>query len=107
MKRLRLMHNYHDAKITSIEYPGDSAVVIGVELCSYCNGAPGPATLSFHSVRNYAEVKAALESARQTNAERSYLDEIVGIARDDQRGILLDLMTAGAVRIDARGFHEA
>jgi hypothetical protein len=51
-------------------------------------------------------VQAALESARQVNVERGYVDEIVGIVRGGKRGFLLDLVTAGSVRVDARGLHE-
>lgn len=106
MKRLKLNHGYHDALIRAIRYD-DEDVIIDIDLCSCCNPSPGPATLSFLGLRNLAEVRAALEAARQANAERGYVDEIIGIMRDDERGVLLDLMTAGSVHVDARGLHEA
>ena len=52
------------------------------------------------------EVQAALEAARQTNAGRNQIDEIVGIMKEE-RGYLLDIATAGVVHIDGRGLLEA
>jgi hypothetical protein len=106
MRRLKLEHGYHDALIRAIRYGDGPDVVIDVDLCSCCNPSAVSATLSLLGVRNFAEVQAALESARQVNVERGYVDEIVGIVRGGKRGFLLDLVTAGSVRVDARGLHE-
>jgi hypothetical protein len=107
MKRLNLQHGYHDALIKAIRYRDSEDVVIDIDLCSCCNPSPGLATLSFLGVRNFAEVLAALEHAKQANAIRRNIDEIVVVARDDQRGYKVFLSAAGAVKVDARGLHEA
>jgi len=107
MKRLKLKHGYHDALIRAIRYRDNEDVVLDVGRCGCSNPSPGFATLSLLGLRNFAEVQAALEAARRANAARGYVDEIVGIVRDDGRGYLLDLHTAGAVRADARGLYEA
>jgi hypothetical protein len=107
MKRLKLKHGYHDARIREIRYHDNVDVVLDVDLCGCCNPSPGFATLSLLGLRNFAEVQALLEAARHTNAQRGYIDEIVTIGRAEGRGYLLNLTTAGAVHADARGFHEA
>jgi hypothetical protein len=107
MKRLKLQHGYHDALILAVRYRDDEDVILEVGLCNCCNPSTGPATLSLLSLRNFAEVRAALEAARQANAGRGYVDEIVAVGRANGRGYQLDLMTAGPVRVDARGLHEA
>jgi hypothetical protein len=107
MKRLKLNHGYHDALIRAIRYRDNADVVLEIDLCSCCNPSPGSATLSFFGLRNFAELQEVLESSRQANAERGYIDEIVAIGRDDERGYQLELVSAGAVRVDARGLHEA
>lgn len=48
-----------------------------------------------------------LETARHANARKDYIDEIIGIERDEKKGYVLDLMTAGAVVFKGLGFHEA
>jgi hypothetical protein len=56
-------------------------------------------------IENFAEVQTALEAALRANAKRDYIDEIVRV--DDDRGYLLDLITTGALRVDACGRFEA
>jgi hypothetical protein len=107
MKRLHLKHGYHDGLIRAIRYRGDADVVFEIDLCSCCNPSPGSATLSLLGLRNFAEVQELLESARQANAGRGYIDEIIAIVREAERGYRLNLATAGAVCVDARGLHEA
>lgn len=107
MKRLKLKHGYHDAVIRVIRYHDNEDVAIEVDLCSCCNPSAGPATLSPVGLRNFADVKAALERSRQANAGRGYVDEIVAVMRHDKRGYQFDLATAGPVHVDARGLHEA
>lgn len=53
------------------------------------------------------EVQAALEAVRRANAKGDYIDEIIGIVRNEEGGYILDLMTVGSLRADARGLHEA
>jgi hypothetical protein len=107
MKALKLNHRYHDALIRAIRYRDEEDVVFEIDLCSCCNLSPGSAILSFLGLRNFVDVHELLESARKKNTAKAYVDEIIGISRDDKRGYLLDLSTAGAVRLDARGLHEA
>src|SRR5918993_5836653 len=104
-KRLKLKHGYHDAMVSAIRYQNRD-VILDVNLCSCCNASAGPATISFLSVRNFETVRNALESARRENTGRKYIDEIIGIIRSEDRGILLDLQTAGGVRVDAQGIFE-
>src|SRR5262249_14351854 len=106
MKRLKLQHEYHDARITAIRYRDTTDVILEIDLCGCCNPSPGSATLSFLGLRNFQEVQQALERAREANAGRGSIDEIVAIVREE-RGYLLDLATVGGVRVDARGLHEA
>src|SRR4051812_6773837 len=105
-KRLKLKHGYHDAMVSAIRYQ-DRDVILGVDLCSCCNLSPGPVTISFLGVRNFEVVQDALESARRKNSGRTYIDEIIGIIRSEDRGFLVDLQTAGGVRVDAHGIVEA
>jgi len=108
MRRLKLKHGYHDALVTAVRYPDDSDVVLDVILCGCCNPTPGiPSTLWFIGVRNAAEVRRALEAARELNASKPYVAEIVGIVRGDDARFLVDLGEAGSVRIDAKGLHES
>ncbi len=107
MKQVKLKHSYHDARIKAIRYCDDRDVVLDVHLCSCCNPSQGPATLSFLGLRNFAQMQAALEIARQANAGHDSIDEIIGILRDDERGYILDLATAGSLHLDPRGLHEA
>lgn len=104
-KRLKLKHGYHDAMVSAIRYESRD-VILDVELCSCCNPSTGPATISFLGVRNFQTVQDALETARKINSGRKYIDEIIGIIRSEDRGILLDLQTAGGVRVDAQGILE-
>ena len=105
-KRLKLKYGYHDAMVWAIRYQ-NREVILDVELCSCCNASPGPATISFLDVRNFEMVQEALESARRENIGRAHIDEIIGIVRSEDRGILLDLHTAGGVQVDAQGIVEA
>ena len=82
-------------------------MILEVGLCGCCNPSTGAATLSLLGLRNFGEVRAALESARQANAGRGYVDEIVAVGRADGRGYQFGLMTAGPVCVEARGLHEA
>jgi hypothetical protein len=107
MKRLKLKHAYHDALIRSIRYRDNEDVAFDIDLCNCCNPSPATVTLTLLGVQNFAEMQAALEAARQRNAERGYIDGIVGIVRGNERGVLLDLMVAGVLHVDARGLHEA
>src|SRR5215213_1805923 len=104
--RLKLKHGYHDAMVSAIRYQ-DRDVILDVVLCSCCNELPGPATISFLRVRNFETVRDALESARGANRGRRFIDEIIGMIRNEDRTILLDLQTAGGVRVDARHISEA
>lgn len=107
LKKIKLTHGYHDALIKEIQYRDESDVTLNVDVCSCCNPSPGRYALCFYGVRNFATVQEAIESSRVTNVNKGYIDEIIGIARDDERGFLLDLATAGSVRIDAKGLHES
>jgi hypothetical protein len=104
---MTLQHGYHDAMVREIKYRDDESVIFEVDLCGCCNPSSGTATLSFHGIRNFEEVKEKLEFARKWKRGDGYLDEIVGILRERGRGYLIDMMTVGAVIIDARGIHEA
>ncbi len=90
MKRLKLMHVYHDAVIREIRYRDNTDVIIDVELCGCCNPTVGPVSLMFLGLRNFTEVKHALESTRMMNAGRACIDEVIGILRHEVRGYLLD-----------------
>jgi hypothetical protein len=107
MKRLKFKHCYHDGLILAVRYRDNADVVIDIDLCSCCNPSPGPAILTLLGLRNFAEVRQALEPAQRANAAKGYIDEIIGIVRIDGGAYLLDLATAGAVRVEARGLHEA
>jgi hypothetical protein len=104
--RLKLKHGYHDARVSAVGYRGRD-VVLDVELCGCCNDSPGPASITFLDVRNVEAVRDALELARRTNNRNPYVDVLVGIIRGDDRAFLLDLETAGGVRVEARGFIES
>jgi hypothetical protein len=104
--RIKLKHRYHDAQVSAIRYENHD-VILDVELCSCCNPSPGPTTLWLLGVRNFDAVRDALERARKVNAGTKFIDEMIGIARDADRGLVLDMQTAGAVRVDARGVYEA
>jgi hypothetical protein len=55
-------------------------------LYGYCNPSAGPATLTFLGVQNLDAVRQALESARQQNAGRGYIDEVVDTRPEEGRG---------------------
>lgn len=105
MKSLHLKHGYHDAFITRVEYKNDE-IILDIELCSCCNPCPGPATLIFYRVRNFADVRSSLETAREKNESLGYVDEIIGIARDGKMRYLVDLETAGTLLIEAHRIME-
>jgi hypothetical protein len=107
MKRLPLKHSYHDALIQQVRYQNGEDVILVVDLCGDMNPSAGVATLHFLGVRNFQEVRDQLEATRQTSLDRPAIDEIIGIRRSDDRGILLDLQTAGEVVIDSRGIMES
>jgi len=106
MRRLKLKNGYHDSLIRAIRYIDETDIMLDVDLCSCCNVSPGRATLCLNGVRNFADVRQALESARVKNTKRDYIDEIYAVLRADERGYLLGLMTAGQVRVDAQALHE-
>lgn len=107
MRRLKLKHGYHDARVTAVRYLGDD-IELTVRLCSCCNPSPGgTAVLSLLGVRNFDDVKAALESVRDANASRGYVAEIVGIVRHPARGYHLGLGESPGLWVDAKGLHEA
>ncbi|GEM_PF-5512633 len=76
-------------------------------LCGCCNPSAGPATLTFLGVQNLDAVRQALESARQQNAGRGSIDEVVDTRPEEGRGYLLDLATAGLLRVETRELYEA
>jgi len=102
MKRPKLKHHYHDARIASVQYRDETDVVITFSLCGCCNPTPGAtATLIFTGVRNFQDVKNAF-------AERSAaqsVNEIAGIVREISGYIVA--LSGGAVCIDSRGLIEA
>jgi hypothetical protein len=93
--------------VQEVRYPGGGDVVLGVQLCPCCNPSPGPATLWFAGVRNFEEVKQALEGARRSNQSKPYIDELVCVLRGENGVYILGLSTAGAVEVDAKGLHES
>lgn len=107
MKRLTLKHAYHDALILEVRYPNGEDVVLEIDLCGVVNPSAGVATLHFLGVRNFEAVRDGFEAARRVNAARPGIDEIIAVGRSEDRGYLLDLAMAGAVRIDARGLVES
>lgn len=107
MKRLPLKHSYHDAQIRELRYQNGEDVILVVDLCGVVNPSAGVATLHFLGVRNFQEVRDQLEAARRTSLDRPAIDEIIALARSDDRGFLLDLAAAGGVAIDARGIVES
>jgi hypothetical protein len=107
VRRLRLLHGYHDALVREVRYRDGEDVLLDVDLCGCCNPSPGTAVLALLGVRNFAAVRAALEAARAANAGRGRVDELVGVGRPAGRGYLLDLMAAGPLVVDARSLHEA
>ena len=107
MRRLKLRHGYHDAIIRSVEYREDEDIILTVDLCGCCNPSPGQATLTFRGIRNFEKVRSTLEAAREENKARGYLDEIIGIVRNDVRGYLLDLATARDITVDAKNLLES
>jgi len=107
-QKLKLKHGYHDGLVRSVRYRGGEEIVMTVELCGCCtSGSGGQATLTFCGVRNFDEVRAALEAARQENQRKGFIDDIAGIFRDDVRGIAVHFTTAGYLTIDARGVVES
>ena len=105
-KRLKLKRDYHDATVTTIRYR-ERDIVLCVELDGYCNDPAGPATISFLDVGNFEEVRETLESARRENSDRGFIDQIIGIVKDDDRVVCIDFQSAGAVLMNPRSIFEA
>jgi hypothetical protein len=103
---IKLVHGYHDAIITSVDYPNDSDVYLNIDTCSCCNPSAGPASLLFISVRNFTKVQAIFQSAQIANGKFSHTDEIIGIRRGKKRGYILDLVTSGSLHVDAKSIIE-
>jgi hypothetical protein len=61
--------------------------------------------LSFHGVKNIAEVRSFIEVVSERAKGRARLAEIIGIVRDDDRRFLMDL-DQGPLYINARSFME-
>ncbi len=107
MKRLPLKHSYHDGLIRELRYQNGEDIILVVDLCDARNRSAGVATLHFLGVRNFREVRDQLEATRRTSLDRPAIDEVIGLARSDDRGFLLDLAAAGEVAIDSRGLMES
>jgi hypothetical protein len=105
VKRLRLSHNYHDSVLRSVQIE-DRRLTFVIDLDPHWNNkVPERRHLFFEGVRNIEEV---LHGFGQT-AEAKHLDladEIIGIARNDDGRILVDLMKAGAIYIDCKSIGE-
>jgi len=99
MKRLKLKHAYHDSFLRSVEVTG-RRLVLSVEL------APGVTRhLFFAGVRNLDELRELF--GLPTDASSIEVDaEIVGIVREDDGRILVDLMNYGSVRVDCKNLSE-
>ena len=106
MRRLRLQHNYHDGIVRAVEYSNTEDISLEVDLNAIGNPGGSRVHLTFSGVRNFAEVKRALEAARSSNSRRGLVAEIVGIVRHRERGYVLDLGTSDGISVDAKGLLE-
>ncbi len=108
MHRLKLKYNYHDSLIKSVEFKDDQDVILQIDLCGCCGGIYGGETvhLFFCGVRNIDDVRAAFASMSHSGPGRNYLDEILGVDRDEDRRYTLYLAITGSVTIDAKSIIE-
>ena len=105
MRPLKTKHSYHDANIRAVEFEAADSTVFEVELCG-CSDIPGATVhLSFHGVRNIEEVRSFIDALVERAEGRPRIAEIVGIVREDDRRILMDL-DRGPLFISARSFME-
>jgi hypothetical protein len=105
VKRLRLKHNYHDSVLRSVEIE-DRRLTFVIALDPHWNNRVAERRhLFFEGVRNMEEVLHRLgHSAGERCLDLG--DEIIGIARNDDGRILVDLMKAGAIYIDCKSIGE-
>ncbi|HLY10934.1 MAG TPA: hypothetical protein VKW04_16660 [Planctomycetota bacterium] len=106
LKRLKLQHDYHDGIARAVEYSKSEDIALEVDLCGCAKTGPSRVHLTFTGVRNFAEVKRMLEAARLENTAKGLVAEIVGIARHDERGYVLDVGTPSSIKVDAKGLLE-
>lgn len=105
VKRMRLSHNYHDAVLRAVEV-GDRRLTLVIDLNPHWNNRVArQCHLFFEGVRNMGEVLGQL--GRSTVACSFDVGaEIVGIVRDDDGRIVVDVMGVGPVHIDCKNIRE-
>jgi hypothetical protein len=103
VKRLKLQRDYHDEIVHDVEYSNSEDIALAVDL--YGCGKTGSSRVhqTFTGVRNFAEVRRKLESARLENSGKGLIAEMVGLVRHKQRGYILDLGTPTGITVDAKG----
>lgn len=105
MKRIRLQHQYHDASLKSVKF-NDPDVTLVADLDGHWNNKRAErAYLTFHSVKNIAEVRATL-SARPDEDVMEVNDEMIGVVKLDKTRYLVDLHRVGSLVLDCRGISE-
>ena len=105
MKRLRLKHQYHDARLRRIRFE-DRRVVFEVSLDGHWNkGCPEDAWLAFEIVHNLDEIRVAFNASTDQPCVEVE-DEIIGVARLTKTRYLVDLQSVGSVEIDCRAVSE-
>jgi hypothetical protein len=105
MKRVKLQHEYHDARLTSVSFDGDDVTLIA-ELDGHWNHQCAErAYLTFRSVKNTTDVRHKLVlSADLMDARLS--DEIIGIRKIHKTKYLINLHLGGPLEIECRGLSE-
>jgi hypothetical protein len=106
VSRLKLRHDYHDGIVRGVKYANSEVIALEVDLCGCGKTGSSRVHLTFTGVRNFAEVRGKLESARLENSGKGLVAEIVGLVRHKERGYILDLGTPAGITIDAKGLLE-
>lgn len=105
VKRLRLSHNYHDAVLRAVEV-GDRRLSLVIDLDPHWNKRVAEQChLFFEGVRNMGEVLGQLGQSTDP-CSFDVGAEIVGIVRDDDGRIVLDVMGVGPLYIDCKSVRE-
>ncbi|MHB0936189.1 MAG: hypothetical protein ACYDCO_10160 [Armatimonadota bacterium] len=108
MKKVPFRYEYHDALIRSFEVKDGQDLVLEIDLCGHYSGLHGGGMvhLFFYEVRNIDEVKEHLTSTSSELGNRKYIDEILGLDKNDKQGYTLYLASSGSLRIDAKRVSE-
>lgn len=105
MKRIRLKHEYHDARLRAVRF-GDRTLSLEADLNGHWNNrVPERAVLTFEVVHNIDEIRQRLQCP-EAAAEVKLQDEIIGIVKVAKTRYLVDLSRFGPLEIDCRGLHE-